>query len=257
LGRLHLCSGRQRPIKSLSIPEESKRRSSWGASEGSRKALDSISSGPGISEEQTRRDGGTNEAFYIYNSAQFLFYSNSYLKAKISEESINQVKEVFSRIPRPTPERSRGRIESVDTAWQVRPDIVEDAIYEWIQQAYPSENLMFNRTGWPDFVLEFADGGTIGFDIVMPRSAQSIALRLRDVFYRASHELNQANFAHVEIFVIVPEGERMALVLKILKSGNLPKVENLTVTVGTVEEDGATGRPIFRPQDSLSGNLID
>lgn len=185
--------------------------------------------------EEINREGKV-DFFYMYNSEQFLQFSKQYLKADVSDESINQVREI--RLT------STSRLSFADM--QRFAFTAEEAVFEWLQSRYPSSQIMPNRIGFPDFIVCEEHNHKIGFEVKVLRDPRILLMRLRDTAYRAYYEINEGSLDNFFIVLVMENAEMMEEALKIYhRQKNLPS--NVGIIFGILETREEDSRMVFLP----------
>jgi hypothetical protein len=107
---------------------------------------------------EMRQAAGT-KLFYMYKSNQFLKYAKEYLGAKVSEESIGQVKEVAERV-------------SAREIFRKEAEKAEYLAKAWILERFQGARVI-STYAWPNLVIDAADSGElIGCEIKVQGSSR-------------------------------------------------------------------------------------
>jgi hypothetical protein len=190
--------------------------------------------------EEIRREGGA-EKFYIYNSDQFMKFSKEYLGADISDESIDQVRDV----------KSSGRVNTDFGDWQQFGYSAEQAVGEWLDSVFPSSRIEKTHVGFPDFVVYDSESGRkLGFEIKTIRNPRMMSIRLREPAYRAYYEIKEKGFDEITIIFVVEGHEDLdEAMLRIGSRKDVPP--NVGVLFGLIESHDDPPQVVFKPVSEL------
>lgn len=174
--------------------------------------------------DELQREAGV-ERFYVYNTEGFLSYANEQLGAQVTEEAIEEVREVsVARLSRAMEMKSFQRLAMS----------AEKAVFEWLSSSFSS--LEENRRGFPDFV-GYQDDLKFGFEIKVIREPRMLMHRMRDMIHQAYFMLNENGFYEVALIFVVLNEDDLDEVLRFAKR-RMPEMEcNLRVIVGKAEFD--------------------
>jgi hypothetical protein len=192
--------------------------------------------------DELSRDAGV-ERFYVYNTEGFLSYANEQLNAQVTDEAIEEVREV-SVARRDSAQDHRSFSQLAMSA--------EKAVYNWLSKNF--SEIEENRRGYPDFVA-YEDKLKFGFEVKLIREPRMIMHRLKDMLYRAYYMLNEEGYYEIcLIFVVLDEGIISETVHLIKK--RMPEMEgNLRIVVGKAEVDEEENIIYgFTPYDEIRAN---
>ena len=133
------------------------------------------------------------ENFHVYNTEGFLSYANEQLNAQVTEEAIEEVREM-----------SDERQEAMLRHRMLRQmgQSAEKAVYEWLSHNF--SHLEHHRHG--DTRLDFIgyqDDRKFGFEVKLIREPRSIMHRLHEMIFRSYYLLNEEGFYEVAIIFVV------------------------------------------------------
>jgi hypothetical protein len=203
---------------------------------------------PELIDEIIRETTRKNKYFYMYNSEQFLRYSNQYLNTSVTDESISQVREVAKDIRRVESKRSSlisqfGRI-------------AEQAVFRWLKKRYPDLLIRENDHFFPDYdyvVCDPESGKNLGFEVKVIQNIRNFLVQLKKQPYRRYYQVKESSLEEIT-FVFVAVNEDMAIVATSVASESasaLPSGVNLFI--GIVNEDENGLEAIFSPVSEFSG----
>ena len=178
---------------------------------------------PELIDELTREAGV--ERFYAYNTEGFLSYANEQLGAEVTEEAIEEVREVSVARRIHIDDRNNFRRLAMSA---------EKAVFRWLEHAFPE--LEKKRRGYPDFV-GYKNGNKYGFEVKLIREPWMTMYRLKEMICRSYDMLNEDEYYEIAlIFVVLNDDEISEMLHHILR--RMPKIEgNLRVIVGKAEID--------------------
>ncbi|MFT4804890.1 MAG: hypothetical protein ACI83B_002985 [Sediminicola sp.] len=178
---------------------------------------------PELTEELTREAGVVR--FYAYNTEGFLSYANEQLGAEVTEEAIEEVREVSVV--------NRNHINDRNNMRQLAMT-AEKAVFNWLEHNF--SELEENRRGYPDFV-GYKDGKKYGFEVKLVREPRTLVHRLKDMIHESYYMLNESEFYEISLIIVVLNEDHMEEVLHLIKR-RVPETEsNLRVIVGKAEID--------------------
>lgn len=195
--------------------------------------------------EEIKREGEV-DLFYMYNSEQFLQYSKQYLQADVSDESINQVREV--RLTRMS-NRSFGDMQRFAF-------VAEEAVFTWLISRYPSARIEKNAIGFPDFIAYEEDSRKTGFELKVFREPRSILMRLRETIYRSYYEINEKRLDSITIIFATETIESLDEAIRFSRR-HKEFPPNVGILFGLLEFQGEDSRLVFKPvTDFARGETI-
>jgi len=93
----------------------------------------------------------------MYNTERFLLFARDYFSIPVSQESIEQVRDI-SRV------RQNSNVLHVNERYRQ----AERAVINWLVAKYPEHNVELNQTGYPDVTIVIGEEQIkTGFDIVI------------------------------------------------------------------------------------------
>ena len=180
--------------------------------------------------------------FLMYKPSAFLNYANEFLSAKISNETLEEVRDV-SEV------RSRRREHFQDirhTAYRA-----ERAVFEWLVHGF--SEVHHNERAFPDFVVRDHDR-RLGFEVKVISSPRSVFMRLRDIAYRAHFDVVEGDLDMVTIVLVASSPSDTEEMMQILQNRPIEKMpETIRVLIGGLEEDD-NGEGVFTPFRELALN---
>ena len=181
---------------------------------------------PELRDEASRIGGITQ--FTMYKPEGFLTYSKDFLQSEISNEAIQEVRDVSSvryesaRMFRDV--MARARVEA------------ERAVYTWLNKNYDAVDV--NQRAYPDFVVKQSNGN-VGFEVKLVSRPGMMLSRAHQYVHQAHFYSTEGGLDRVTI-VLVAESESDAteLINKRLFRWRteLPKTVNILVGVLDTEE---------------------
>lgn len=192
---------------------------------------------PELTEEICRV--GKARGFHMYNSARFLAQAKEYLRAEISENSIDQVREVASR------ESSRNDMASVmafhpdagniDEVWKEALRNIGSIVFSWVAKNHPTSNVSLNQ-GWPDILVD-GPAGQIGFEVFVVTTAVSFARRIEREIETARAALASGAILRHEIVAVAASHRQVDLVSQYMKSDEFEIPDGITLTLAMVSRN--------------------
>lgn len=169
------------------------------------------------------------ENFHVYNTEGFLSYANSQLNAQVTEEAIEEVREMSDE---------RREVVMRSRMFRQMAHSTEKAVYEWLSHSF--SHLEHNGRGSPDFI-GYQDDRKYGFEVKLIREPRSVMHRLQEMIYRSYYMLNEERFYEIAIiFVVLDEEYIHELEHRIRRRA--PEIQgNMRIIIGKaehVEEEG-------------------
>lgn len=153
---------------------------------------------PELRDEASRIGGITQ--FNMYKPEGFLTYSKEFLQSDISNEAIQEVRDVSSV-------RSENARRHRDIVNRVRG--AERAVYTWLIKHH--DQVDENQRGYPDFAVKL-NGGNVGFEVKLVSQPRMMGHRVRELVHQAHFETTEGDLDSVTI-VLVTENESDAMEL--------------------------------------------
>ncbi|WP_372878624.1 PIN domain-containing protein [Spongiibacter marinus] len=193
---------------------------------------------PELTDEISREAGV--ERFHVYNTEGFLNFANEKLNAQVTEEAIEEVREVSDR---------RREIAMRNMRMHELARSAENAVYEWLTHSF--HQLEHNRTGFPDFV-GYQEDLKFGFEVKLIRHPKNLMNRMNEDVYRSYYMLKEQGFHELAIIFVVLEEEAVPEILHRVRR-RLPEMDgNLRIIVGKAEYDEDAGYVYgFTPYDDI------
>ena len=174
--------------------------------------------------EEIRRVAGV-ESFYIYNSEQFLRFSKEYLAAEVSEEFIQQVREVAHY--------------QLEWPLFIVPSVATAIVSDWIVRKYSGSTLdQTPREGFPDFILEY-DGARIGFEVIIPSGLTSTIAFINTASALAQRTLESGSLVKIELVGVFRSRNQIDRVVRTLRASSTRLPVNVGFTAGLAVGDAA------------------
>lgn len=178
---------------------------------------------PELTDELSRVAGV--ERFYAYSTEGFLNYANEQLGAEVTEEAIEEVREITV---------SRNRIVSDHRNFRQLALSAEKAVNQWLESSFP--DLEENQRGFPDFV-GYQDKQKYGFEVVLIRDPRMMMHRLRDMVHRAYYMLNEEGFYEIALIFVVLDESQISEIMRFVKRRIIEMAGNIRIIVGKVDVD--------------------
>jgi hypothetical protein len=194
--------------------------------------------------EEASRVGGILQ-FNMYKPEGFLTYSKEFLKPEISNEAIQEVRDVSSF----RTEAARRHRDIMN-----RADITERAVSRWLSKQY--DIITENRRGYPDFVVE-QDGQRFGFEVKLIAPSRIMSSRLLELVHQAHFETTQGDLDGITIILAIKnDADSMELLNKWLVKlrSKLPRAVSILLGIVEIDESGA---PNFTPLTKLSADTTE
>lgn len=184
--------------------------------------------------------------FLMYNSKSFLEFANEFLSTKVSQDAIDEVRDVSS-IP--------SFIERLSRNATVKFHTIERAVYRWLIKKFPT--VVWNERSHPDFVAKY-ENDRFGFEVKYFGTADFSRREIKNYIASANLEMRLNNFSIITIICILPNrstAEEFERRIQLEFSDQIP--EHLRILSGFVEREG--DRSIFTPIQDISyyGNGYD
>jgi len=204
---------------------------------------------PELSEE-IMRDGSAS-GFHIYNTNRFMEHAKEYLQAKVSDDSITEVKKIFSESIR----MDLSQVLTKDARDESDPDYdrslylknISSLVMQWVIEQNPLHSVILNR-GWPDMVAT-SDGQAISYESIVVTTPSSIDRRLRFEMSRGSDAISRGQFSRHEVIAVGSNGDHCEALYSIVKSREFSIPNNITITIGNIVKDEfglSKYKPIWR-----------
>lgn len=196
---------------------------------------------PELTDELWREAGV--ERFYAYNTEGFLSYANEQLGAEVTEEAIEEVREISVS--------HRSEIEILSNFRQLAMH-TNKAVYEWLKDSF--SELEENRRGYPDFI-GYKNGNKYGFEVKLIREPRMIVHMLKDMIHRSYFQLNEDGYYENTLIFVVLNDEEIGEILNHIHR-IMPEIKsNLRVIVGKAKIDEDENIVYgFTPYDEVRSN---
>ena len=170
------------------------------------------------------------ERFHMYSSEGFLKYANEVLSAGVSNEAIEEVRDV-ARIR----DRDRARMNIMRNMGRS----TEKAVYDWLSEQYNEECLSQPRHAPVDIVASF-DGRKVAFNIKAVRNPRHAIDRLRHSIYEAHYYTDKNDIDELVFVLVTFDVEHIEFIRRILKRRfiDFPPV---AIMLGVAEFDEESG----------------
>ena len=182
------------------------------------------------------KDKGQAADFYMYNFEKFLEYSKTYLGSKVSNKSIEAVKETRARLP-------QARISDRDAL---------DLVRKWLEKKYPGSAYKFSKDNGVDFLrIDPGDREQGTRPLVHGYLIKTLGARSRfDVLYyhidaASDFAISRPHFCTLTLVIVYPSAE-----VAIEKSMDLPTALSaqkhpISLIIGYVETNAETSEAEF------------
>jgi uncharacterized protein YaaQ len=170
------------------------------------------------------------EHFHMYSSEGFLKYANEILRAGVSSEAIEEVRDVAR-----TNDRESSRMMLMRNMGRT----TEKAVYNWLVEQYGEDCLVQPQHAPIDLIAKL-DGKTVAFDIKAIRNPRHSMERLRHLIYEA-HFYSDKNDIDELVFVLVTfDSDHIETIKKSLER-RLRELPPITIMIGVAELNEDTG----------------
>lgn len=165
------------------------------------------------------REGGV-DLFWMYSSDQFVEHANKYSSAKVSTESVEEIKQVaFSNYGLINGEQEyfdsarqnyivqRGaRMPNRFDEWRMDPRLVENCVERWLQRR--GEHFEVNNRGFPDFLVQ-ENNEVHGYEVRQMRQVERVLFSPSVVnnLLRGYMETREGRLSRFTLVISVPEDE--------------------------------------------------
>ncbi|RWD89442.1 PIN domain-containing protein [Mesorhizobium sp.] len=179
---------------------------------------------PELIEEALRM--GEVSSFHMYKPENFLFFSKKFLKADVSTETIEEVRDV-----------SKVRADSNDRLVNFikESSLAEEAVLRWLERRFPV--VESKRTGFPDFVAT-VQGKRFGFEVKLLRNVVALLNRIRDVAYRAHYEISEGRLDLLTIVWVIDPSQDVDELVERMRPGLKDMPMRVRSLVGTLANKG-------------------
>lgn len=196
--------------------------------------------GPRPELVEEARTNALVETLLMYSPEGFLKYAKEFLKARVSEETLKEVRDLSIT----QSVRNIGFREFREITMRA-----EQAVLHWLEGRF--ESVQENRAGFPDFVAE-REGKIFGFEVKVVQNSRMISYRARELIYRAYYELNENGFSEIVIVWIVSSpievGELKRMLARMTRD-EMPG--NLRMIAGVLDDSEVDGAG-FLPCEEFS-----
>lgn len=197
---------------------------------------------PELRDEASRIGGITH--FNMYKPEGFLTYSKVFLQSDISNEAIQEVRDVSSV-------RTESAIRHRDLMNRVRE--AEKAVYTWLVKHHGQVGE--NRRGYPDFTVKL-NGENVGFEVKLVSNPKMLGHRVRELVHQAHFESTEGDLDNVTIvFVIEGESNALEITNRWLSRWLNDLPSTVTLLIGVLDVDESEDRS-FVPLAKMSSGEI-
>ena len=173
-------------------------------------------------EELTEKAG--IQLFYMYNTERFLVFARDYFKVPVSQESIDQVRDI-TRVNRPS---------ASYTSFSTQAREAEQLVFDWLVSLDWVDDVNYNDIGFPDFVaMSQQSNEKVGYQVRFTIDERSISIRLREDFYRGYYQVNEGQLDKFNLVVVLNDPSIIDRVRRIIGRLEIPK--NVTIIYGKIE----------------------
>lgn len=171
--------------------------------------------------DELKRDAGV-ERFYVYNTEGFLSYANEQIGAQVTDEAIEEVREVSIS----------HRSHTLDPHISQRLAIsTENAVFNWLHNMYPG--LQRNISGSPDFTC-YEGEHRYGFEVLLIRNLKVISKIINSI-HKSYFILKEYEYYEMSLIVVVLKDEDVDWIKKFLNKRLDTTVPNLRIIIGKAE----------------------
>lgn len=173
---------------------------------------------------------GQLDKFLMYKPESFLKHANEFLAAKVSEETLTEVRDVSF-------ENKKRENLSMDP--QARADI-EHAIFNWLLKNNKSVTKYINS--FPDFITS-EDGIFHGYDAKQIKTTRFDIYR--DIILHAKTAITKKNLSTLTIIFMIDSSFDMSVILNTLSSSKIADIpDSVIILLGQLEN--SSGEPVFQ-----------
>ncbi|WP_052480949.1 PIN domain-containing protein [Gilvimarinus agarilyticus] len=165
------------------------------------------------------------ENFHVYNTEGFLSYANEQLNAQVTEEAIEEVREISD-------ERQEAMLRH--RMLRQMSESTERAVYEWLSHNFSHLEHHRHRDGGLDFI-GYRDEHKYGFEVRLVQNPRAVMHRLQEKIFRSYYLLNEERFYEVAIIFVVLNEEAIPELEHHIRR-RMPEVQgNLRIIIGRAE----------------------
>ncbi|MEZ4735584.1 MAG: PIN-like domain-containing protein [Caldilineaceae bacterium] len=143
--------------------------------------------------------------FYMYNAEQFLLHARNYLSAKISQDSIDQVRDIAQQ-----------KLSNKHLLAFAKFHQVVEHLYNHLKNVNSSDEVVYNENKFPDIIhINKATGQRMGYEVKMIADTRHAAHILKDITNHAYEELYNKTIDAITILVVNENLEKLQHIQKI------------------------------------------
>ncbi len=168
-------------------------------------------------------------------------FSNQYLSAEISKESIEQVRDVTL---------TKGIHTDSELLHQFTFH-AKLAVYNWLVSLFPSSLIFKSRWAWPDFTVDdLKSGHSLGFEVQTISDSMASLTRLRDTVFHAYHETNEGRLDEITIICVMESDQDLDEAMRRTQN-NLDLPPSVRILFGLIESHDDPSQVVFKPVSEL------
>jgi PIN like domain len=188
--------------------------------------------------EEIRSKSGVS-SFYMYTSERFMEFAKKYLGADVKEESIEQVRDI-SQVDK----TRRAHDDQMRRSRQA-----SNAVLDWLQSIYPTDEIVQNSVGFPDFLVSSRVTGTrIGYEVQFVRQPSfGIIHRLRETVYRGYYEINEGRMEEFKVVFVFNDDSDIDRAIRTIRKPNIEIPGNISFVFGVLIVSETDDESIFTP----------
>lgn len=194
---------------------------------------------PELYDEISQKSGV--EKFYMYNPEGFLKYSKELLHAEVSEDTINEVRDI-SVIRAQNKRHAEFDINIARSA--------ETAVYKWLEGQFGKLGIEINKRAFPDFIVR-TENRKLGFEAKYMHSTNMLMNRLREMKYRSYFEINNNDFDELVIVFVLRDIEDLEIAAEKCLSAIMEMPSKSRIVIGLAPLDGSGNLTSFIPYEDF------
>lgn len=173
--------------------------------------------------------------FLMHNTEEFLKYAKKFLKAKVSKNTLEEVRDVSIEATNKTKFRDSRKFA----------EQAEWSVFEWLLENF--DRAEQNKFGFPDFIA-YRNENRFGFEVKTIQNLKILSHMIKDILYRAYYEIQKNNFFEMTIVLVFSAPEDIEGAMHFYMKAVIEKLpNNIRLIIGTLDEDVRTNGRKFVP----------
>jgi hypothetical protein len=189
--------------------------------------------------DEAAREAGV-KLFYMYGTAQFLTYAKQYLQAEVSDQSIEQVREVAASNDEKRRDVARFALRA------------ETAVLRWATKNYP--DITFSDSQHFDWIVDEPATGRRGIDVLAVSNVDILKSRLHGRLEKLVNGMEWAKTNCATLAVVLDPSMKYTNYKTLNFMDLLPIPDGITVVIGVLVEQGSGGQGEFAILRELIGS---